>query len=245
MRWLAAALLILALSGCESSQEESAKLERVDKRHEAQLALKTAAARRLLSISHVSREVSASAVTLLRSSEGAAAVVTLENHSGRAVREVPVRIIVRDAQGATVYTNETPGQSRALISAALIPAHASLEWIDDQVQTSGAVQSAVAEVGEAPAAGGAPPRLTISEAHMIEDPTNGPGAEGVVVNHSTVDQSELVVYAVVRRAGHVVAAGRAVLPSAPAGASTRFQLFFIGDPQGGSLEVSAPPSTLG
>ena len=55
----------------------------------------------------------------------------------------------------------------------------------------------------------------------------------------------LVVYAIVRRGAQVVAAGRAIVPEAPAGASTHFQLFFIGDPKGGSLVIDAPPSTLG
>lgn len=245
MRWALTALLVaLALSGCESSQERSAKLERVAKRREAQLLAKTEAQRRLLTIAHPSRRVSVTGVTLLKSAEGMAVVVTLRNHSSTAVREVPVRVTVHGADGASVYTNETPGQAPALISASLIPAHSTLRWIDDQVEASGPAQSATAEVGEAPTASGPVPALSVSGAHMIEDPTNGPGAEGEVVNHSGVSQSELVVYAVASKQGRVVAAGRAVLPSAPAGEATHFQLFFIGQPQGAKLEVSAPASTL-
>jgi hypothetical protein len=246
VRYLAAVLVTLALSGCETTAEKSVKLERAAKKHEAQTERATAAAQRELTIAHASTKVAVTGVTLLHSSEGLAAVVTLQSHSRTALREVPIRVTVRDAAGHAIYTNETPGQSSALISASLIPAGGRLEWIDDQIPSAADARGATAEVGEAPpAGGGAPPKLTVSGAHMIEDPSSGPGAEGYVVNHSAIAQSELVVYAVARRGTRIVAAGRAVLPQAPAGASTRFQLFFIGSPQGARLEVSAPASTLG
>ncbi len=100
-------------------------------------------------------------------------------------------------------------------------------------------------MGLSPAVGGAMPRLSVTGVHSFEDPSSGTGEEGTVVNHSRVSQQQLVVYAVARRAGRVVAAGRAVLPEAKAGQSTPFQVFFIGNPQGAKLEVSAPATTLG
>jgi hypothetical protein len=244
VRWAAAALVALSLCGCETTAQRSAKLEHAAKQREAQTARATAAAQRRLTISRVSRKVSVEGVTLLHGSEGLAAVVTLRNNSDDALREVPVRVTVPEA-GAPPYTNETPGQSPALTVASLIPAHGRLEWIDDQIPGAAGAHSATAKVGEAPIARGAVPSLGVSGAHMIDDPSSGPGAEGSLVNHSGVSQSELVIYAVARRGSSIIAAGRAVLPLVPAGASTRFQLFFIGDPTGGRLEVTAPPSTLG
>jgi hypothetical protein len=241
----AAALAALALSGCETTQEKSAKLARVAKLREAGEAKHAKREQHLLTIARASRKVSVAGVVLLRSSEGLAAVVTLENHSSTALREVPVRINVRDKHGHSLFTNEAAGQAPPLLSASLIPAHGRFDWIDDQVPLNNGASSVTAQVGEAPAADGALPKLTVTGEHMTEDPTSGPGAEGEVVNHSAVGQRELVVYAVVRRRRKVVAAGRAIVPEAPAGASTRFQLFFIGDARGGTLEVEAPPSTLG
>jgi hypothetical protein len=241
----AAVLAALALSGCETTQEKSAKLARVAKLREAGEAKHAKQQQHLLTIARVSRKVSVAGVVLLRSSEGLAAVVTLENHSSTAVREAPVRINVRDQHGRSLFTNEAAGQAPPLVSASLIPAHGRFDWIDDQVPLNNGASSVTAQVGEAPTSDGAVPKLTVTGAHMTEDPTSGPGAEGEVVNHSAVSQRELVVYAVVRRGGKVVAAGRAIVPEAPAGASTRFQLFFIGDARGGTLEVEAPPSTLG
>jgi hypothetical protein len=238
------ALAAIALLGCESSQEKNAKLEKAAKPREAAALAKGAAAERARRITHPSTKVAVTGVTLLRSSEGLATVVTLHNRTGTALREVPVKVLVSDAHGRQIYTNATPGQSPPLVSAALIRAHGTLEWIDDQIPPDGAASRASAIAGEAPAAGRGAPVLQVQGAHMVEDPSSGAGAEGQVVNRSAVTQRELVVYATARRAGKIVAAGRAVVPEAGAHASTRFQLFFIGDPHGARLEASAPPSTL-
>jgi len=99
-------------------------------------------------------------------------------------------------------------------------------------------------VGGAPATDAQLPSIAAMGVHIAES-SSEVGAEGTVVNSSSVTQQELVVYAVGLRAGKIVAAGRAVLPNAPANATTPFQVFFIGNPKGASLQVSAPPTTLG
>ncbi len=245
MRWLLAALAALALTGCESTQEKSAKLEQAAKRLEAIAHAHEEAIRRESTITRISDKVHVVAVTLLHSAEGAAVVVTLQNSSRTALREVPVGVSVRDSHGAQVYTNEVAGQAPPLIAVSYIPAHGRFEWIDDQVQASGPAVSATAKVGEGKAAVGSVPVLKVSGAHMIDDASSGLGAEGQIENTSSVSQQELVVYAVARRDGAVVAAGRAVIASAPAHSSSRFQLFFVGNPTGAKLEVAVPPSTLG
>ena len=53
------------------------------------------------------------------------------------------------------------------------------------------------------------------------------------------------MFGVARRAGRIVAAGRAVLPELPAGSRLPFQIFFVGDPHGAQLQVSAPATTAG
>jgi hypothetical protein len=67
---------------------------------------------------------------------------------------------------------------------------------------------------------------------------------GSVANQSALAQADLTVYAVARRAGKVVAAGRAVLPEVAAGTSVPFQIYFVGNPGGAHIEVSAPATTL-
>lgn len=245
MRWLALALVALALSGCESSQEENTPLAKAAKQREAQVRNRRAAEARTLRIARPSSRVAVTQTALLRGSEGMAAVLTLTNHSGQAVLEAPVKVTVRNSAGQVLYTNETAGQSHSLLSAPAIPAHGRLQWIDDQVQAQGRGLTVQAEVGEGTIATGALPRLRVLDPHLVEDPTNGPGAEGMVRNESSVSQSELVVYATAVRDDRVIAAGRAVLPSAPAHSSTRFQLFFVGSPAGGRLQVNTAPTTTG
>ena len=244
MRWAALALVALALTGCETTADKSAKLERAAKQHERHGG--GGLAQRGLAISRQSTRLRVSAAAVLHSSEGAAAVVTLRNRSATPLRDVPIEITVRDAHGASIYTNDVPGLATALVSVPLLPAHATTTWIDDQIQpTGGTPASVTAKVGEGLPATGAIPKLSIEGAHLFEDPTSGPSAEGSVVNHSPVSQQELVVYALALRAGRIVAAGRAVLPQAPAGAFTHFQVYFIGDPRGAQLQLGAPATTLG
>ena len=78
-------------------------------------------------------------------------------------------------------------------------------------------------IGEGKPVRGVLPTITLHEATLAEG-----SAEGTLVNSSSTTQSELVVYAVARRGGRIVAAGRAVLASVAAGVSSPFQIFFIG-----------------
>jgi hypothetical protein len=244
LAFAALALAALALSGCETTAEKSAKLEKAALARQRASGGVPGSAGKGLTITTPSKAIRVVAASALRDSEGAAAVVTLRNDSAAAVRDVPIEVTVRDAHGATVYSNATAGLSPTLTTVAYVPAHGQLDWVDDQVQASSPPAAALARVGEGSPAPGGAPALAISGTRLFEDPTNGLGAEGTIANRSTVTQRELVIYVVGRRGASVVAAGRAVLPQLAAGASTRFQVFFIGSPQGARLQVYAPPSTL-
>jgi hypothetical protein len=236
------ALLALALAGCSTTAETSARLERAAKAREA--ADGGGSAAHGVRVERPSRVVKVTATAVLHSSEGTAAAVTLRNTSGRTLHEVPIEIHVLDAHGKALYSNTVSGLGAPLTSLSVLPAHATLTWVDDQIPAAGTPASVTAKVGEGAAILGAP-HLSVAGAHAIEDPSNGPGAEGIVVNESRVAQRELVVFALARRGGRIVAAGRAVLPQAPAHARSRFQLFFIGSPHGAPLQLAVPASTLG
>jgi hypothetical protein len=232
----ALALLALALTGCETNIQRSAQL-----RHDHhRVAVQTG-----LAIKRTSRYVKVLGTTILHDENGIAAVVTLRDDSPHALREVPIAITLREPRGRTLYQNDIPGLSGPLTHAPLLLPGRSFDWIDDQIEASGAPGPLSTRVGEAATVSGHVPSIAVTGVHLFDDPTNGVGAEGAVVNHSKVPQEELVVFAVARRAGRIVAAGRAVLPNAPASSSTPFQVFFIGDPKGASLELSAPPTTFG
>lgn len=245
MRWAALALLALALTGCETTAEKSARLERAAKGQEAAAKSREAAAQRALALGPPSRRVSVVAATLIHTPTATAAVLELRNSSSQAVGDVPVAITVRDARGGILYSNRTTGQTPALLSAALLPPHSETVWIDDQVQAQGVPQSVRGEVGEGRTVSGAIPSLSVEGVKQSEESETEHAAEGSVVNHSADAESEVVVDAYVRRSGRIVAAGRAVVPQLPASTSTRFQLFFVGDPRGGQLHVSVLPAVPG
>jgi hypothetical protein len=229
---LALAAAALQLSGCESTQEKSAKLERAAK-HVAQ------ATQSGLVISRPSALVKVIGSEIVQGKEGEAVVLTLRNGSAKALGEVPIAITLKNSKGASVYSNATPGLAKTLTSIALLAPHSTATWIDDQIQASGAV-SVGAEVGEGKPVSGTLPKLTLHEAQLSEG-----SAEGTVSNGSQTPQSELVIYAIARRGGRVVAAGRAVLASVGAGASSPFQVFFVGETKGAKLTLSAPPTSAG
>ena len=237
--WLPALLLALALTGCESNIERSADL--------AKLAHHRRALQQGLSIAHASSDVEVMSTTVLRGSEGVAAVVVqLRSRAQQALRDVPIAITVKDASGKALYQNDTPGLEATLTSLASISAHGEATWIDDQVQATGAPASVSATIGEAPATNGSLPQIEVEGLHPGEESaTGGRNVAGTVRNRSGITQKSLVVYVLAKQGGKIAAAGRAQLAEVAAGASVPFQAFLVGSPSGGRLEASAPPTTLG
>jgi hypothetical protein len=228
--------IALAATGCESTQEKSAQLEKA--------AHHTHLAERGLSIARASAEVSVLGAVLVLGAEGAATVVTLRNDSAHALRDVPIAITVKDAGGSTIFQNDAPGLEAALTSLGSLPAHGIATWVDDQVPASGAPASVTAVAGEAPAASGALPEIEVTGVRPSEE-SGSATAAGTVRNRASVTQQALVVYVVARRAGRVVAAGRAILPEVAPGAAVPFQAFLVGSPRGATLQASAPAMTPG
>ena len=101
-----------------------------------------------------------------------------------------------------------------------------------------------ARLGESASSAASPPRIRVSGVHHTEDPSAGPGTTGTVSNGSATAQRLLVVYAVGRRGGKIVAAGRAVVPELAGSSAAHFQLFLLGDGGGAKLQVAAPATTL-
>jgi hypothetical protein len=233
---LTAAALAVSLSACETTAEKSAKLEKAA--HHTRLAEKG------LTIARPSGDVRVLSATLVHGHEGNAAVITLGNTSARALRAVPIAITVKDTRGATLFQNNTAGLEPALTSLGSLAAHGEETWIHDQILTSGTPASVSAIVGDSPSVNGALPRIEVHGVHASEE-GGTTGAAGTVRNGSSVTQQNLVVYVLARRAGQIIAAGRAVLPEVGAGASLPFQAFLQGDASGARLEASAPATTFG
>lgn len=231
------ALALLVLGGCETTAEKSAKLERAAKRV-------VLAQEKGLSISRPSTTVQVVGATVVRDAERAAAVVILHNRFARTQRAVPIAITVKSASGATVFQNNAPGLEGALVSVPSIAAHATVVWVDDQLPISGSPVSVSAVVGEAPSTATASPAIAVTGARITEDPANGVVAEGTATNRSKVAQASLVVFAVARRGGAIVGAGRAIVSELAPGATSPFQASLVGHPLGARLSIFAPGVNL-
>jgi hypothetical protein len=229
-------LAVVGLSACESTQDKSAEL--------AKKAKKFSAGQKLV-ITKENRDVKVGKTTVLKDANGAAVVVELHSDAHGDQVKVPIAIDVKGAKGKTVFRNDAPGLEPTLVSAPVVAPHATTLWVNDQVVAATKPESVAAKVGEpATAAPKQLPKLTVQTPTLKSDPVSGVFAEGYVKNDSKLVQRKLVLFAVARKGGKVVAAGRGQIKKLNAGRRAKYSIFFIGNPKGAKLEVTAPPSVL-
>lgn len=232
-----AVLLALGASGCESTQDKSARLAK----ESGGLATQQG-----VTVTKANSDVQVLGTSVVTDENGSAVVVRLRNSSARAQANVPVALAVQDAAGKTVFTNATPGLERSLTHAALVPARGEAVWVNDQVFATEPPKTASAKVG---APEGAPPpdaaAIRVGRVSLTQDPVSGLAATGSVTNPGSKDQRRVLVTAVATRGGMVVAAGRGIVARVRAAKRARFRVFFIGSPKGADLQVTAAPSPAG
>jgi hypothetical protein len=240
---MALGALALTLSACESTETESARLGREG--------AKLIAGAGTLGTGGANPDVHVAQVALVQSPGRTAAAVRLTNTGAGAQLDVPVLIDVRSPRGASLYRNDIQGLEPSLQQMALLPAHTSGWWVDDQVLASGTPSSVKVRVGAsrltagraagtggagavgtgvagavgagvAGAAGAGTPEVQVSGVTLGSQELVGPYVDATVVNHSGVAQHNMPIFAVALRGQRVVAAGRALVPSlAAAGAASR------------------------
>ena len=239
---LAAALALLAagtlVSACESTQDKSAKL--------AKEAKKVVQAKGL-TVTKENPDVSVLSTAVVHDENGTAAVVELRNKTSKPLVALPLAIEVTDSAGKSLFKNNAAGLAPSLVQAALIPPHGKLAWVDDQVQVSVDPHAVKAKVGIPPKATPGedkPPEIVVGAPHFENDDISGLAAVGRVTNKSKTDQRKLTIFAVARKGGRVVAAGRGQIDRLKAGKGATYHIFFIGNPKGAQLTVSAPPTTF-
>jgi hypothetical protein len=241
---MAAALALLPLAassaGCESTRAKAEKFVQGGGKAFAARGLRVRAA---------NRDVQLLERTVVSDANGTAAVVVLKNRGGRALEDVPIALAVKDPRGKVLWRNDAPGLEPGLTHAALLAPGATVTWVNDQVLLAGGARAASlgAKVGAGEPAPPSVARLAIDvqDARLEGDPASGVTAVARALNRTDVEQRDVVIAAVARRGGSVVAAGRALVPVLRANGHERFQAFFIGDPRGAELSFDAQPSTLG
>ncbi len=228
----------LVATGCESTQDKSAKIS---------AELGPVVQEKGLRITKESKDVRVLDTTLLTDSVGTAVVVELHNDSDRDLVEVPIAIDVLDAKGKSVYRNDVPGIEPALAAVPFIPAGGDVDWVHDQVLATGKPASVRVKVGASDATfSGALPEISVSEPKLEGDPYTGVAAGGEVVNESGEDVERLLLYGVAREGDRVVAAGRgAIEPLKDKRKPAPYNIYFIGDPRGADVTVSQFPTLPG
>jgi hypothetical protein len=230
-----AAVAAAGLSACESTADKSAAIAA-----QGRAAVKGGGALKIARNPDV--RVVRSAV--VRGAGGAVAVaVQLHNAGARAQRDVPVLVDVRDARGASVYSNAAVGLQPALQRLTLIRGRGSAWWVNDQVTASRPPRSVRVRAGAAKVAVGAP-RVSLSGVRFDSDAT-GRFLTGTVVSRARSVLRQVPIFAVAIKRGKVVAAGRALvgkLPAAGAPKPTHFRLFFVGEPRGARLALTVAPT---
>ena len=233
-----ALLSIAALSGCQSTQSRSAELEAAS----SSVLLEDEGAK----VTRQDPDIEVVSTTVLSEAEGNAVVVELHNDSDQNLVDVPISVDVLDAKGRSVYTNDSPGLEQALVAVPYIPAHGDAVWVNDQVLATGSPKSARVKVG----VGGVPfsgpqPDIEVSAPKLEGDPVSGLVAAGTVVNHTGEDQNRLLLYAVARRGGKIVAAGRGAIEHLkPDTKKLFYSVYFIGDPSGAEVELTEYPTLI-
>jgi len=232
--------LALTFSACESTESESAKLGREG--------AKLIAGAGAVGLGGANRVVHVGQVALVQGSGRTAAVVQLTNTAANTQSNVPVLIDVRSAKGASLYRNDIQGLEPSLQQMPLLRPHTSAWWVDDQVLTAGKPGSVKVRIGGAKGSSsksgamGSPQGIQVSATSLGSD-VAGPYLAGEVINRSGVAQHNMPIFAVALRAGHVVAAGRALVPNLSAAPSkpTGFRIYLVGSPAGAHIELNATP----
>jgi hypothetical protein len=233
-----ATLVAIGLSACQSSQERSAELAKRGK------TVLTKA--KGLEITNTNQEVKVVDTAVLSDKFGAGVVVTLKNESSQGMVNTPIAIDVRDAKGKTVFKNNAPGIEPSLTEVPLMEPGQTVDWVNDQVLATGKPASVKVEVGQ-PEETAPPdvPALEAGEPKLTVDPVSGIEANGSIANDSDVEQTKLILFAVARKDGEVVALGRGGVRRVKPNGNSPYHIFFIGDPRGGDIAVSASPTVFG
>jgi hypothetical protein len=237
-RWnlSALALTVLAaatLTACSSSQDKARAIQ-----EQAQ-----AAAPKPLEIPKPNRDIKVTNTALIHDQNGDAVVVELKNETNQTLVNVPILVDIRDGK-KTVYKNDTAGLDFALNHVSVLNPGETFYWVNDQVTGQGKTVKATVGQPEGKAPSGPLPELDVSEPRSGSD-FSGAKVSGTVTDNSKLDQSHLILFAVARQGGHIVAAGRGQIKALKNDARPApYVIYFIGNPVGADVTIQAPPTVL-
>jgi hypothetical protein len=194
-------LSITALSACQSTEQESARIGRQSTQQVlASGGLKLGGRNRSVRVSHV---------TLLNREGRLAVAAQLTSTSARAQRDIPILVTVTGSGGKTLYSNEAGGIEPSLQRLALLEGHRSAWWVDDQVLLAGTPTSTHLKVGAGSKSAVGPAATPMTRAVRTGSQAGIATVAATLVNRTSHALSKVAVFGVALRGGRVVAAGRA------------------------------------
>lgn len=240
-RYAAALALVaaagLAVTGCQSTQDK-AKIVQAE-------AAERIASQVPLAIPKPTKDVTVVDTTVLSDENGGAVAVEVKNNTKEMLLGLPILVDVRDANGKRLFINDAFGTEFALNHIPLMKPGETVVWVNDQILTSGEPKTVKVTVGAATVPVPAQlPEIVVGQPRLRPDPS-GILAQGTATNQSQIDQKDLVMFAVAKRGGTIVAAGRGGFKNLKADKTAPYNIYFIGDPSGADVEITAPPSVFG
>jgi hypothetical protein len=237
-RWIIAlAFAVLAgvtLTACQSSQDKAKAIQEQA----------IASAPKPLVIPKPNKDVKVTDTALLHDQNGDAIVVEVKNESNQTLVNVPILVDIRDAKGKTVYKNDTAGLDFALNHIAVLKPGETFDWVNDQLTAEGKSVKVTVGEPEAKPPPGPLPELAVSPPRAGHD-FSGPKVSGTVTDQSKIDQDHLILFAVAKQGGHVVAAGRGQIKALKIDAKPApYVIYFIGNPAGADVTIQVPPTVL-
>jgi len=225
---LGAVALVLVgavLSGCATTQD-------ANQRASIQ-ADRTLASRKALELQGTDREVQVVSTTVLNGKDGSAVVAVLRNRGSEPVNDLPIEVGPEGGQPVNARPNVPYFQSHA---PAIAPGEQAT-WVYVSKDPLGSNRAFV-RVGAHPTR----PLTTANHVSALDTGGKGDGSsvKAEVTNDTGVPQYDLDVYAVARKGGRFVAAGRANVEHLGVTESAHLTLPVIGDAKGAQVQIFAP-----
>jgi hypothetical protein len=228
---VAAGAALTVLAGCESSQDQAAKLTASSTTVQA----KAPAEAKRSAGGGTLKVVSAS---LIQGAHGDAIAVQLVNEGSQNQTLAPISVKVADANGTSVYSNHGSGFASSLKQVPNVPPGGAAWWVASGVRVPAAGKSVKASVTTSQSKHSGV-SLDVSDLRVGPDPHGGIDALGQVVSKSRASLANVIVASVATKGDRAIAAGSASIGSVPSRGRKNFRIKLVGDPSGGVLVATA------
>jgi hypothetical protein len=238
---LAVGIAAVLATGCASTKE------RAEKKLAADAAAAAVAAKATTLTIKANDAIKSDVLAVIASPDGSTAAVVVElklDDKSKSVVWAPIDVKLYDAGGNVVAEGNVEGADPAIVHVPSLAGGTSVLYVNDLLSPSAAPTRATVEIGGNLLTLPAQPGALKTTVTWAVDPNYGPSFTGTVTNTTGIAQNGVIVQAVARKDGKVVAAGTSVVGALAPGESQDFQGLFVGDPSGAVVTATAPVSNV-